>query len=115
LIMNPWIYVVIGGLFETGWAVTLKMSDGFSDLPWTAATLVLLLISMVLLNKGLGKGLPAGSAYSVWVGIGAVGSVAAGMVLFGDSMSILKALFVSMILIGVIGIERTKSGADDAS
>jgi quaternary ammonium compound-resistance protein SugE len=107
--MNPWIHVVLGGLFETGWAVTMKMSDGFSRIEWVLPTMALLVVSVLFLNKGLVAGLPAGSTYSVWVGIGAIGSLVAGLLLFGDLLSPLKALCVALILAGVLGIENESS------
>ncbi|MFA6804606.1 MAG: multidrug efflux SMR transporter [Candidatus Methanomethylophilaceae archaeon] len=104
--MNPWTYIAIGGLFETGWAITLKMSNGFTDWIWLIPTAVLLVISTLLLNKGLVASLPAGSAYSVWVGIGAIGSLIAGLILFNDSLTVSKMICVVLIIAGVIGIEH---------
>ncbi len=103
--MNPWLFIILGGLFETGWALTIKLSDGFTEPVWLIPTLILLVISMYLLNKGLHNGLPAGPAYIVWVGIGAVGSIILGVVLFNDVLTFAKAVFLAMILIGVFGIE----------
>lgn len=104
--MNPWMYVILGGFFETAWAITLKLSDGFTEWLWVAPTIALIVISTFLLNRGLTANLPAGSAYSVWVGIGAVGSLIAGIMLFNESVTLLKILFVILIIAGVIGIEH---------
>lgn len=75
--------------------------------------LVALAISTVLLNKGLNAKLPSGSAYSVWVGIGAVGSLVAGIVLFSEDISFLKILLVVMILVGVMGIEHEQAKSEN--
>lgn len=107
--MNPWIHVILGGMFETGWALTMKMSDGFTRIEWVIPTLILLVVSVLFLNKGLASGLPAGSTYSVWVGIGAIGSLVAGLILFNDILSPLKMLFVALIIAGVMGIESESS------
>jgi len=104
--MNPWYYVILGGVFETGWAITMKLSDGFTEILWIIPTVILIVISTMLLNRGLTAKLPTGSAYSVWVGIGAVGSLISGMILFQDSMTPIKMAFVIMIIAGVIGIEH---------
>lgn len=104
--MNPWYYVLLGGVFETGWAITMKLSDGFTEVLWIIPTVILIIISTLLLNRGLTAKLPTGSAYSVWVGIGAVGSLISGMILFEDSMTPIKLAFVIMIIAGVIGIEH---------
>ncbi len=104
--LNPWIYILIGGALETLWATTLKLSNGFTEPLWIVATLVFLLVSMLFLNRGLHHGLPVGSAYTVWVGIGAVGSIAVGVLYFGDSLTILKALFLALIIGGVVGLQH---------
>jgi quaternary ammonium compound-resistance protein SugE len=101
--------VILGGMFETGWALTMKMSDGFTRIEWVIPTLIMLVISVLFLNKGLAAGLPAGSTYSVWVGIGAIGSLVAGLILFNDILSPLKMLFVALIIAGVMGIESESS------
>ncbi len=107
---SPWIYVLAGGLFETAWAITIKLMDGFRSPEWLVPTAVFLLISTLLLNKGLKAGLPAGPSYSVWVGIGAVGSLIAGVLLFGDPMTLAKAIPVALILVGVAGIQHEQAG-----
>ena len=73
-----WLWILLGGVFETGWASGMKMSNEFTDIPWTIATLVMIVISVLLLNKGLKAGLPMGPCYAVWVGIGAIGSIIVG-------------------------------------
>ncbi|MDR3282223.1 MAG: QacE family quaternary ammonium compound efflux SMR transporter [Candidatus Methanoplasma sp.] len=107
--MNAWSWVLIGGVFEAAWAATMKVSDGFRDLPWAAATLVLLACSILSLNAGLRKGLPVGGGYAVWVGVGAIGSIVMGVLFFEEALGSLKILFIAMILAGIIGTEMTCS------
>lgn len=113
--MNPWIFVLIGGLFETGWAICLKMSNGLTDLIWLIPTAILLVVSVLLLNKGLIGGISAGSGYSVWVGIGAIGSLIMGLILFDEVLSLLKVIFIAFILVGVIGIEKEQQAKSKKS
>jgi quaternary ammonium compound-resistance protein SugE len=98
---------MIGGLFETAWAVTMKYSDGFSDIFWTVATLGLLGCSIYMLNGGIRRGLPVGGGYSVWVGVGAIGSIVMGILLFSESVLITRLFFAALIIMGIIGVELT--------
>lgn len=106
---SPWAYVLIGGVFETAWAVTIKLLDGFNAMEWLIPTIVFILCSTLLLNKGLSMGLPAGPSYSVWVGIGAIGSLVAGVTIFNDVMTAVKMLPIALILIGVVGIQHEQN------
>lgn len=99
-----WFVLLIAGLFEVGWAIGLKYTEGFSR-PWpTVATVTAMAISMVLLGIAM-KELPVGTAYAVWTGIGAVGTVILGMVLFGDSAAVGRLACVGLILAGIIGLK----------
>jgi quaternary ammonium compound-resistance protein SugE len=99
-----WFVLLIAGLFEVGWAIGLKYTEGFSR-PWpTVATVGAMAISMVLLGIAM-KELPVGTAYAVWTGIGAVGTVILGMVLFGDSAAVGRLACVGLILAGIIGLK----------
>lgn len=82
----------------------MKLSDMFTDAPWTVATLVLIVISVLFLNRGLKSGLPMGACYAVWVGIGAVGSIFVGIILFEEVLSIIGWIFMAVILVGIIGL-----------
>ncbi len=82
-----WIILVFAGLFEVGWAVGLKYTDGFSKPLPTALTIAAMAISLGLLGLAM-KELPLGTAYAIWTGVGAVGTVIAGIILFGESMAI---------------------------
>jgi quaternary ammonium compound-resistance protein SugE len=83
----------------------MKESNGFMHIPWTLATIILLLTSVFLLNKGLKRGIPIGGGYAVWVGIGAVGSFIAGILIFEESIVPLRLLAATVIIIGIVGVE----------
>ena len=103
--MNPaWLWVLVGGAFETVWAAGMKMSDGFTHIPWTAVTLVFIVLSTLCLNRGLKSGLPMGVCYAAWVGIGAVGSVIVGNLFLGDSLNILGWAFLAVIIASIVGL-----------
>ena len=101
-----WFILVIAGLFETVWAVSLKYSEGFSKLWPSVLTVVAMGISIWLLAISL-KSLPLGNAYSVWTGIGAIGTVIYGIVVFGDAKDLLRILFIIMIIGGIVGLKIT--------
>lgn len=99
-----WVILIVAGLFEVGWAVGLKYTDGFTRLwptVWTAASM---LVSLWLLGIAL-RTLPIGTAYSVWVGVGAIGTAVLGMILFGESASILRILSMLLIVAGIVGLK----------
>ena len=99
-----WILLVLAGLFEVGWAIGLKYTEGFTR-PWpTAATVLAMVISIVLLGLAV-RSLPMGTAYAIWTGIGAAGTVVLGIVLFGESASPARLACVALILAGVIGLK----------
>ncbi|CRM88511.1 MULTISPECIES: quaternary ammonium compound efflux SMR transporter SugE [Pseudomonas] len=99
-----WIILFFAGLFEVGWAVGLKYTDGFSKPLPTALTIVAMAISLGLLGLAV-KELPLGTAYAVWTGVGAVGTVIAGIVLFGESMALFRLASVALIICGLIGLK----------
>lgn len=99
-----WAILVIAGLFETGWAVGLKYSDGFSRLWPSVATAVMIVASMGLLGVAV-RSLPLGTAYAVWTGIGAVGTVIMGIVLFGESAAFGRLACVGLIVSGIVGLK----------
>lgn len=102
-----WIILVVAGLFEVAWAVGLKSSDGLTKLWPSLFTFVTLLVSMVLLAVAM-RSLPLGTAYAVWTGIGAVGTVLLGIALFGESAAIARLLCIALILVGIIGLKLTE-------
>lgn len=100
----PWLVLLIAGLFETGWAIGLKYSQGFTR-PWpTAATIAAMAVSLTLLGIAL-RDLPVGTAYTIWVGVGAVGTVILGIFLFDDATSLGRMVCVGLILTGIIGLK----------
>lgn len=99
-----WILLVLAGLFEVAWATGLKYTEGFTRLWPSVWTLGTMAISFWLLALAV-KNLPIGSAYSVWVGIGAVGTVIIGILRFGESFSWLRLFSVLLIIVGIIGVK----------
>ena len=101
-----WIILFLAGLFEIAWAIGLKYSEGFTKLTPSIITIITMFISFYLLSLAL-KSLPLGTAYAVWVGIGTVGTVIAGIMLFGESMSLIRVISILFILIGIVGLKFT--------
>ncbi|WP_427980315.1 DMT family transporter [Agarivorans sp.] len=99
-----WLFLILAGLFEVAWAIGLKYSDGFRNPAASAFTLSCIVISFFLLSLAL-RSLPLGSAYSIWVGIGAIGSALAGILLFGEHLSLVKLLSLGFIVVGVVGMK----------
>jgi quaternary ammonium compound-resistance protein SugE len=99
-----WIILFFAGLFEVGWAVGLKYTDGFSKPLPTALTIAAMAISLGLLGLAM-KELPLGTAYAIWTGVGAVGTVIAGIILFGESMALFRLASVGLIICGLIGLK----------
>lgn len=104
-----WLILFVAGLFETGWAIGLKYSDGFSKLWPSLITIICMAISIWLLSVSI-KVLPVGTSYAVWTGIGAVGTAILGMFLFSESREILKILFIVMIVAGLVGLRFVEKG-----
>ena len=101
-----WGILVLAGIFEIFWAVGLKYTDGFTKLIPSLFTIVAMLVSFWLLSLSL-KTLPLGTAYAVWVGIGTIGTVIAGIMLFGDSINIIRIISIAFIILGIIGLKVT--------
>jgi len=101
-----WIYLLLAGLFEMAWAIGLKYTDGFSRLWPSIGTLAAMAVSVVLLAVAV-KTLPIGTAYAIWTGIGAVGAVVLGIMLFDDPATWPRLLCVALILAGIIGLKLT--------
>lgn len=99
-----WVILFFAGLFEVGWAVGLKYTDGFSKPMPTALTIAAMAVSLGLLGLAM-KELPLGTAYAIWTGVGAVGTVIAGIILFGESMALFRLASVTLIIAGLIGLK----------
>ena len=102
--MNPWLAVVIAGLLETGWAIGLKYTDGFSKPIPSVLTLLGAVASFWLLSVAM-RDLPVGTAYAVWVGIGAIGTTVVAVLLFNDPMNMLRAVGLMLILAGIVALK----------
>ena len=99
-----WIYLLIAGLFEIAWAIGLKYTDGFSRLWPSLGTGTAMIVSLAFLGLAL-KELPVGTAYAVWTGIGAIGTVILGIILFGEPATALRLGCVGLIVVGIIGLK----------
>ena len=99
-----WVILVIAGLFETGWAIGLKYTEGFTRLWPTIWTILAMIVSLWLLGIAM-KSLPVGTAYSIWVGVGAVGTVVLGIVLLGEPVNAGRLISITFIIAGIIGLK----------
>ncbi|MER6069401.1 multidrug efflux SMR transporter [Streptomyces sp. NPDC001852] len=101
-----WVLLVVAGLLEVGWSVGMKYSDGFSRPVPSVFTGAGIVASMVLLSYAA-KSLPIGTAYGVWVGIGAAGAAVLGMVVLGEPVTAARVFFVCLLLVAVVGLKAT--------
>jgi quaternary ammonium compound-resistance protein SugE len=99
-----WVLLLIAGLFEIGWAIGLKYTDGFTRLWPSIGTASAMIVSVGLLSWAM-RSLPVGTAYAVWTGIGAVGTVLLGIVLFGEAMTMARMACVALIVTGILGLK----------
>lgn len=103
-----WIVLFIAGLFEVGWAVGMKYSEGFTRPVPTLLTAISLVLSMFLLGVAV-RTLPLGTAYAVWTGIGTIGAVVLGIILFGESVTAGRLICVGLIVAGILGLRLTST------
>ena len=99
-----WLVLIVAGLFEVGWAIGLKYTEGFTRFWPTVWTALALVLSMALLGTAV-KALPVGTAYAVWVGVGAVGTAVLGVVLLGEAASIGRVASIALIVAGIVGLK----------
>ncbi len=99
-----WIYLVVAGLFEVGWALGLKYSKGFTVITPSILTVIGMAASFYFLSLSL-KSLPLGNAYAIWTGIGTIGTVILGIILFKEPINITRALCIMFIVLGIIGLK----------
>jgi quaternary ammonium compound-resistance protein SugE len=99
-----WLYLFLAGLFEVGWAIGLKYTEGFSRLMPSLWTIAAMIVSLALLGLAL-KTLPVGTAYAVWTGIGAVGTAALGIYLFGEPATAARLASIGLIVAGIVGLK----------
>ena len=100
----PWLVLVLAGLFEIGWAIGLKYTDGFTKLWPTVGTVASMIVSLGLLGVAM-KSLPVGTAYAVWVGVGAVGTAILGIVLLGEPATAGRIASLALIVAGIVGLK----------
>lgn len=99
-----WVILFVAGLFEVGWAIGLKYTEGFTRLWPTVGTVLAMIVSLWLLGIAM-KSLPVGTAYAVWVGVGAVGTVLLGIALLGEPANAARLVSVGLIIAGIIGLK----------
>src|SRR6476660_7268344 len=100
----PWLILVLAGLFEVGWAIGLKYTNGFTRVFPTVGTVVAMIISLGLLGLAM-KSLPVGTSYAVWVGVGAVGTAILGIVLLGEPATTGRIASLALIVAGIVGLK----------
>ena len=101
-----WVYLIVAGGLEVFWSTCLKLSEGFSVLRFSVLTVIGMIFSFLFLSQAT-KTLPLGTSYAIWTGIGALGAVIVGVLLFKESVSPLRLMFVALLLIGIIGLKAT--------
>lgn len=104
-----WLWLIIAGLLETGWAIGLKYTDGFTKLWPSVLTIAGIALSMFLLSVAA-RTLPIGTAYPIWVGIGAAGAVILGIVLLGEPATFARLFFLALLLVAIVGLKVTGEG-----
>jgi quaternary ammonium compound-resistance protein SugE len=104
----PWVLLVVAGLLETAWAIGLKYSEGFTRLWPSIFTAAGIVVSLYLLSIAA-RTLPIGTAYAVWVGIGAAGAVVLGIVLLGESVNPARLFFLALLVVALVGLKFTAS------
>ncbi|MFT3685867.1 MAG: quaternary ammonium compound efflux SMR transporter SugE [Phycisphaerales bacterium] len=104
----PWLILLIAGLLEVTWAIGLKYTNGFKNL-WPSVITVVALVASVYLLAVAAKSIPIGTAYAVWTGIGALGAVILGIVLFKEPATALRILFLCTLLGSIVGLKLTAS------
>ena len=104
--MTAWVLLIVAGLLETGWAIGLKYTDGFTRFWPSVLTIAGIVASMVLLSIAA-RTLPIGTAYAGWVGIGAAGAVILGILLLGEPVTAARMFFLALLLAAIVGLKLT--------
>ena len=102
--INPWIYLVLAGIMEVGWAVSLKYTEGFSQIIPSIITVIFMIFSLYLLSLAL-KTITIGTGYAIWTGIGAIGTAIIGMLLLGDSKELGRVICILVVITGILGLK----------
>jgi quaternary ammonium compound-resistance protein SugE len=108
--LNGWIAILFGGLFQIIWAIGLDYTNGFSDILWDAAVVAFVFLSIWCLSYSMGSDIPVSTAYTVWIGLGVVGTVIVSFLLGLEPMDWKIAVFLAVIVGGVIGLKMTPAG-----
>ena len=103
-----WFYLIIAGLFEVGFTTSLKLSENFHNKGWAVAFFISITLSFYFLNKAI-QVIPMGTAYAVWTGIGAVGTVIVGMILFKEPSDFWRMFFIFLLIASIIGLKMVSS------
>lgn len=103
-----WLSLIVSGLLDVLWAVSMKYSQGYTRPGWTVLSLATLAAFVWLLGRAL-QALPLGNAYAVWTGVGAVGSVLMGVFLFGEAITLARLGFIALIVAGIVGLKMTSA------
>ncbi|MFF7061385.1 SMR family transporter [Pseudomonas sp. NPDC008258] len=101
-----WFYLILGGIFEVGFTTCMRYTEGFKNVPWTIAFVVCIGLSMFFLEVAA-RTIPLGTAYAVWTGIGALGTVAIGMIWFGEPSTTIRILLVLGVVACIVGLKLT--------
>lgn len=104
MVSMEWIYLILAGLFEVGWAIGLKYTEGFSRLWPSIGTITAMIASFHFLSQAL-RTIPIGTGYAVWTGIGAVGTALLGMVILGESVAPFRLVSLTLIVLGMVGLK----------
>ena len=110
---RAWITLFVAGIMEIVWATAMDYSEGFTIWYYDIVTLVFLAVSTVMLNMALKGGIPVGTGYAVWTGIGAIGTLALSVAADHETLTVLRALFVIMIIAGISGLQMTAGGTKE--
>lgn len=109
--MNAWIALLLAGAFEVAWVIGMKYSDGFTRVLPSVLTVVSLVLSLGLLSHAI-QSIPVGNAYAVWTGVGAVGVVMLGILIFEEDIDMAKAICILMIVFGIVGLKMISLETD---
>ena len=104
-----WIYLIIAGILEIGFTTSMKLSNNFTNYKWVAVFLSCIVVSFYFVNKAC-QTLPLGTVYAVWTGIGAVGTVAVGMIYFDEPVNFWRIFFISTLILSIIGLKFLGAG-----
>ena len=110
---RAWLWVIAGGIVEAIYTTFMGLAEGMTDILYTVLGLSLSIVGTILLNGGLKRGLPMGSSYAVWVGIGVVGAAIADVVVFSNGLNVLGYLFLAITMGGIVGLNLKNDKASD--